>query len=181
MLTCAAQSGYDVEGIELSPSAAVIADQLKIAVHQKTLADAAADLRFTEYGVISYFHVLEHVYDPQKELTIARDHLADDGILVVEVPFFDSFFWRVFGGRHRHCYRGHRSYFNQASLRLALERSGFRPIVIESVPYAMTLDWVLMRIGPWTMPARRVLTDALRQRIVRVDTGEYLLALSKKA
>ena len=64
------------------------------------------------HGVISYFHVLEHVWDPVTSLSTARALLDKSGLLVVEVPFFDSLPWKIFGTMHRHFYRGHRSDFN---------------------------------------------------------------------
>jgi 2-polyprenyl-3-methyl-5-hydroxy-6-metoxy-1,4-benzoquinol methylase len=115
MLTCAAEGGYEVEGIELAPSATTISSQSGILVHTTRLAECGPELRSSPYGVISYFHVLEHVSDPVTEVVTARQWLSAGGILVVEAPFFGTLSWGLMRHHHRHCYRMHRSYFNPRS------------------------------------------------------------------
>jgi SAM-dependent methyltransferase len=45
--------------------------------------DLALDERFDTVVVA---HVLEHVDDPRRVLEVAREHLADDGVLIADVP-----------------------------------------------------------------------------------------------
>lgn len=181
LLSCAADGHYRVEGIELSPSADYVADRYGIPIHKMELVDAIPHLQFQEYGVISYFHVLEHVMDPRAELLVARKLLGENSILVIEVPFFDTFWWRLLRSHHRHFYRGHRSYFNKKSLIELLRRTGFEIIKWESVPYQMTLDWLLMRLGNWASPVRRLLPQKAAKLNISINIGEYLLVLAKKA
>jgi hypothetical protein len=136
-------------------------------------------LRQAVYGVVSYFHVLEHVPEPVEELRAVRAILGADSVLAVEVPFFDSLPWRVRGPRHRHFYRGHRSYFNERSLRTILETTGFDVLDMGSVPYQMTADWLLKRLGSRASGLRRALPAAVLKRSVPINSGEYLLAISR--
>lgn len=179
MLKCVADAGYAAEGIEMSPSAAIITDWFGIPVHKVPLAEAVTQLRHSRYGVVSYFHVLEHVWDPRAELATARHLLDGSGLLVVEVPFFDSLPWKILGTKHRHFYRGHRSYFNMTSLRTLLELAGFAVIYSKSVPYQMTLDWLLMRVGRLGAPVRRLLPTPLAASVLSINTGEYLLMIAR--
>jgi len=55
-----------------------------------------ADDRF---DLITMWHFLEHDYDPPRTLRTARDLLAPEGRLVVEVPRLDSLTFRLFGNR----------------------------------------------------------------------------------
>jgi len=181
MLRCVRDAGFAAEGIEPSPAADYISSQLGIAVHKKPLSEVRADLSRAEYGVVSYFHVLEHVLDPRTELLLAGQLLAASGLLVVEVPFFDSFPWKIFGHRHRHFYRAHRSYFNKRSLTALLKRTGFELVRCEAVPYYMTLDWLLMRLRGASGPHRSLVGSGLFQRCLAINTGEYLLAVARKA
>ena len=148
--------------------------------HRKILSESLADLRHRDYGVVSYFHVLEHVLDPPAELLMARGLIAPKGLLVVEVPFFDSLPWRLLGSRHRHFYRGHRSYFNKRSLSALLAKAGFTVMTCEAVPYFMTMDWLLMRLGSGTGILRRGVGRSLRGRCLKINTGEYLMAVARK-
>ena len=181
MLKCAMEAGYVVEGIEPGPSADYIMSQFGIPVHSKTLSEVLDDLRFGEYGIVSYFHVLEHVNDPVAELLAVQKLLGEKGLLIIEVPFFDSLPWRILRSRHRHFYRGHRSYFNEKSMAELLRKTGFEMIKWESVPYQMTIDWLLMRLGKNTDILRRFLSPKILERLVRINTGEYLLVLAKRA
>lgn len=180
MLRYVAGAGYKAEGIELSPSADYIASRFNIPVHIKELAQALNDLHFREYGIVSYFHVLEHVRDIKAELFAARQLLGNKSLLVIEVPFFDSLPWKILGSRHRHFYRYHRSYFNERSISELLRQTGFAVIKLESVPYQMTMDWLLMRLGEVTDLVRHRLPRNILERPIRINTGEYLLVIARK-
>lgn len=180
LLVSAARLGYAAEGIELGPSAELVTERFGIPVHRRVLSEVIDELRFQEFGVVSYFHVLEHVYDPLSELIVARQLLGERSILVVEVPFFDSLFWRIQGSHHRHFYRGHRSYFNQKSIRRLLDNTGFAIIESRSVPYQMSFIWLLTRIGMQTSFLRRLLPPGISDRSVTISSGEYLLVMAKK-
>jgi SAM-dependent methyltransferase len=51
------------------------------------------------FDLITMWHFLEHDYDPMRTLETARDLLAADGRLVIEVPRLDSTTFRIFGKR----------------------------------------------------------------------------------
>ncbi len=180
MLKCVADAGFVAEGIEPSPAADYITAQLGVPVHKKILSEAIGDLGLEEYGVISYFHVLEHVQNPAAELIAIRQLLGDKGLLVIEVPFFDSLLWKLWRSRHRHFYRGHRSYFNVRSMTELLQKTGFKVIQWESVPYQMTIQWLLMRLGKGTSVVCRLLPRGILEQTIRIDTGEYLLVIARK-
>lgn len=51
------------------------------------------------FDLITMWHFLEHDYDPMRTLRTARDLLAPDGRLVIEVPRLDSTTFRLYGDR----------------------------------------------------------------------------------
>jgi len=77
--------GYDVSGVEISPKA-------------RSFCKASFDLDVRDpkeifdedfpsgYGYITFWHVLEHVYEPDKSLKRLGELLADDGMIVVALP-----------------------------------------------------------------------------------------------
>jgi len=181
MLECASNAGFQVEGIEPGPSARIARSRLGHSVYETDLKGARTRFLFDGYGVVSYFHVLEHVYDPLAELQLARGILAQNGLLVLEVPYFDSISWRLLGSRHRHFYRGHRSYFNSRSLARLLHRAGYSIEVCEVVPYWVSVDWLLMRVGGAFDRFRRFLPEAIGNRLLRIDLRDVLMAIAKKS
>jgi SAM-dependent methyltransferase len=180
LLRCVVARGYRAEGLELSPSGDRVAQALGIPVHRRPLKTVTRALRLGPFGVVSYFHVLEHVHDPLDELLTASEVIAADGLLVVEVPHFDTILWRIFGSRHRHFYPGHLSYFNRRSLCVLLDKAGFLVERIESVPYVMTVSWALRRLAGPAARLPRLLPGIVGNRRISVNSGEYLLAVARR-
>lgn len=119
----------DVEGIDPSPTCAVIArDAYGIDVRTGTTDDIAGLPR--RYGVMVLSHVLEHLLDPLRALRDAWRILGDEGLLVIEVPDVEGF---------AACARApfqefsveHINYFSGASLTGALAATGFDRVALE--------------------------------------------------
>lgn len=137
-LALAAGKGWDVQGIEPSPSFRRYAkDRYGIACHAGYLGDSVS-LPERSFDVITLNHVLEHVDRPHGLLEGIRRYLKEDGVIFIEVPNCDSYFLRVLDLYFR--MKGlpwssrlspfhppfHRFGFTSRSLTLLLERSGFR-------------------------------------------------------
>lgn len=182
LLKCAREAGFSVEGLELSPSGARVARELNITIHNRPLDECLSEVRGGPFGVISYCHVLEHVIDPLHELNTAAQLLAPDGLLLVEVPHFGSLSWKVAGNRHRHFYRGHRSYFNERSLSTLLRKAKFDIVTMQTrVPHYTTIDWLLAKVPalhPVRSSARALHLD---QVAVRADLGDMFLVIARRS
>ena len=127
-------AGWDVEGIELNPrTAARAAAATGAVVHQGNIFSVEPHAPF---DAVTLIDVLEHIPDPRRALARAAAWLRPGGVLVVKVPN---------GGAQRlkesvraivrPGYRPtladnlvHINHFTPASLRLALERSGFTQV-----------------------------------------------------
>jgi 2-polyprenyl-3-methyl-5-hydroxy-6-metoxy-1,4-benzoquinol methylase len=87
-LDAARARGYDVNGVELSETAAAHArDTLGLTVHSSQLADAPLEGRF---DVICAWDTLEHVPDPVEFWKAIRGLVADDGVVLFSTPYFSS-------------------------------------------------------------------------------------------
>ena len=182
LLRCAARSGYTVEGIELSASGRRVAQDLSVMVHDEPLAQCATNLQAGVYGVISYFHVLEHVIDPLDEVRTAANRLAPDGVLAVEVPHFDTLPWKIRRHRHRHFYRGHRSYFNTRSLNTLMGRAALDVMAVHrGVPHYVSLAWLSAKLRLPSLLRRGLHSTNLIDRTVRADFGDMLLMVARRA
>ena len=120
------ERGWRAAGTQVSLTAAAAARERRgVEVIVGELPEL--DLRPSSFQVIAFFHVLEHLDRPAEYLRKARNLLADDGLLVVEVPDCGGIGFRVLGRRHL-CFDHphHLFFFTAHSLRGLLERTGFR-------------------------------------------------------
>jgi len=92
------ERGYTVVGLDFSREAAAIAwKRQRAPAVCGDLADAP--LRPGTFAGITMFHVLEHLPDPRAYLSAARELLAPEGRLVVQVPNAASWQFRLLGRR----------------------------------------------------------------------------------
>ncbi len=86
------------------------------------------------FDLITMWHFLEHDYDPPRALRTARDLLAPDGRLVIEVPRLDSVTWRLFRERWPGLQAPqHTVLFDRESLLAMVGRAGLE--VVDYLPY----------------------------------------------
>lgn len=105
---------WRLEGFDpnLKDGRAVAALPGVVAAHGGALGDLPAG-----YGCITCFHVLEHIVDPLPTLRAARILLSDDGVLIIQVPYYhDNAFDLTIAD---HC-----SHFSPATLGPLLARAG---------------------------------------------------------
>jgi SAM-dependent methyltransferase len=88
LLACR-EAGYDVSGIDISEdSAGYVRNELAIPV--RTGEIDRIDLAEGSVDIVTMWHFLEHAPDPRIYLEKARRWLKEDGLIVVDVPNYDS-------------------------------------------------------------------------------------------
>jgi len=85
-------------------------------------------------NIVSFFGVLEHIADPINALKITNKLLEKNGLVVIEVPNYDSLSSRIqnytkIADRHLEPIT-HIMLFTEKSLKFALKHTGFSPIAI---------------------------------------------------
>jgi len=114
------RDGWQLFGCEPSPSVAEQARHLTGGAIDTGFASDCLD-GTDRYDLITIMHVLEHVYDPRALVDLAYNSLADDGLLIVEVPCTRQ--------AQRMCGNWfaleHLSYFSAEILQRLLEKTGF--------------------------------------------------------
>lgn len=86
------------------------------------------------FELITMWHFLEHDYDPLRSLRYARDLLAADGRLVIEVPRLDSVTFRLYRDRWPGLQAPqHTALYTRASLLATIEAAGLA--VVDYLPY----------------------------------------------
>ncbi len=78
------KKGFKVQGIDISKEAIEFGrNKFKLDLYHGVLKDMKFDAK---PNIIIYSHVLEHILDLNKELSLIHDILSDGGILYIEVP-----------------------------------------------------------------------------------------------
>jgi SAM-dependent methyltransferase len=167
LMHVAAERGWAAEGVELNPStAAFAASATGLTVHRMDARALASAGR--RWGAVTLIDVLEHIPQPVQALEAARGVLEPGGWIAVKVPH-----GRIQLAKERlraRLNRGYRAtvadnlvhvnHFGVRSLRLALERAGFRDVRVAIAPPE------LIPAGP--MRARRAVHNALRLGVWRL-------------
>ncbi|MDQ3814364.1 MAG: class I SAM-dependent methyltransferase [Armatimonadota bacterium] len=166
--------GLQVTGLELDHNFSQFArDVRNIEVHPTTLDDAP--LAPNSFDLVSFVHVVEHLFHPLHELGIARWLLRDDGLLYVEVPNLHTplpsprrFF------RHKHNF-----YFTANSLRALVSKAGFTPLRLGYSPRDVSIQLLSAKADTAAAPSLEQWRDNPRQIFLKVnrDRHRYLLML----
>ena len=86
----------------------------------------------TKFEVVSLFHVLEHLENPERILKYIRDNILErNGFLIIQVPNYGSWERKIFGRKWfgldapRHLW-----HFSENNLKRVIENVGFKPIKV---------------------------------------------------
>src|SRR5580704_2220742 len=136
-----ARNGFEVEGLELNPSAAAVAREAGFTVHLGDTTDFTAS---AAYDVVVLSNVLEHAPDPKKVLLNLRGNLRPGGQLWISCPNSDSWLRRVFGRSWINWHVPfHITQFSPQTMTGLLKETGFTGIEIRQVTPAL---WVAMSV-----------------------------------
>jgi SAM-dependent methyltransferase len=119
-----ARNGFQVEGLELNPTAAAVARESGFTVHVGDTTDFNAP---ASYDVVVLSNVLEHAPDPNKVLINLRKNLKPGGQLWISCPNSRSWLRRVFGRSWINWHVPfHISHFSEETLHRVLTDAGFQ-------------------------------------------------------
>lgn len=137
--------GWRVAGTQLSQTAADAARRRGLGVVVGELPELG--LAAGSFRVVTFFHVLEHLVSPARYLRSAHDLLEPNGLLVVEVPNYASWGFRVLGQRclcfdHPH----HLFFFTPQAMSDLLARCGFDVLSISRYSFEYSLPTTLQNL-----------------------------------
>jgi len=141
-LAAARERGWDVEGVEVSPSAVRYATE-RLGLHVRLGTLESIGYPEGSFECVWLSHIVEHVPDPVAFLHEISRILVPDGIAVVSVPNSQGFVYTATNVVHRARRRygkdkfacslsppGHLYAFDEKSLRVALDSAGLQPRVL---------------------------------------------------
>jgi SAM-dependent methyltransferase len=147
-----ADQGWDVIGVEPSPSQVARATELLAGrgqIHQDILEHA--DLP-ESVNLLTLWDVLEHVVEPRSFLTRCAGLLEQDGVLALSVPRIDSFIATAMGRSWPLLLAEHLNYFTVKSLRMCATDAGLKMIAWGTRPVSFSLNYVLFRLSQHGLP-----------------------------
>ncbi len=146
-LKTASSFGYGTYGIDISQKAVSFAvKEFGLSAENKSIDNLVEENK--TFDIITMWHVLEHLHNPVNELKKIKQLLAYGGILLIEVPNFNSIKFRLSknkwkGGNHP---LYHRTFFTPHSIRNTLQLSGFNSVRIQNLPYNLSNKGILYNL-----------------------------------
>lgn len=148
LLRLASRRGWEVQGVEPSPSLAALAGRHQVPVVNAFLHDLGPEHE-NAYDVVALSDVFEHVTRPREFLRDVDRVLRRDGLVYVKVP---NVRWslakqRVLGALGRRPAQGlwdsyeHVVHYSDDSLSVMLRRCGYEPVEIGIDPPIQTPNW----------------------------------------
>jgi SAM-dependent methyltransferase len=182
LLDEARQRGYQVEGLELSRSAASYArEALGLTVREVPVEDASLDGE--RFDAIVLTDVLEHLDHPARTLDRCAELLAPGGVLMVVTPDPASRTARLARGRWWGYLPSHLCLIPRVTLHELLSARGL--VLAADVPLVRSFSfsyWVAglaERGGPIGAPLRR-LARAIPERALSLSLGDERVLLARK-
>jgi SAM-dependent methyltransferase len=159
-----------------------LAEQARLS-HGQDIVEATfeeAQLRDSEFDIVTLWDVLEHVVDPQVVLEKARRVLRPGGLLALNTPNIDSSIAHLLGSRWPLLLPEHLYYFSRRSLRLLLQRCGFRFLTTKVHIVWFSLGYLLHRLEQHSVwgarpLARLIGVSRLGQARLPLLLGEIML------
>ncbi len=191
-----AGSGFEVEGLEPNRRAAEAAREGRFVVHAVDLLDFEAS---QPYDVAVFSNVLEHFLDPKAALRAAHRLLGPGGEVWISCPNNASWLRHFAGPAWINWHVPfHIVHFSQATLRRALEETGFEIVSQRQITPALwvaqtLLAYIFARPGETTRALRNPVLVALLMGIARFQlflllwlgnrrgVGDCLLTVARKA
>jgi 2-polyprenyl-3-methyl-5-hydroxy-6-metoxy-1,4-benzoquinol methylase len=127
--------GYQVVGIEIDENARELGKsqfQIEAFGPEKLINKELGN----PFKIITLWHVLEHLYGPKKYMEIFKDHLTEDGILVIAVPNYTSYDAKYFKTNWAaYDVPRHLWHFEPATMAILAEKTGFEIIDKKQMPF----------------------------------------------
>ena len=149
LVAVAGERGWSAEGVEPSEFASRFArEELGLNVQTSDLFDAELDPGV--FRVVFLGDVIEHLLEPVSALERIRELLEPGGIIALALPDSGSRVAHLLGPRWWSVIPTHVQYFTRHSLRVALERAGFRALGGSTAPKSFTVRYYFNRLAGYS-------------------------------
>lgn len=129
-MLCASESGWGVDGTEISCEAIKLAEEKGQKVIRGDIA--SIELEKEKYDVATLFEIMEHASDPDGIIRKLSWALRQEGALYITTPNYNSITRRFLGNKWGIFYKEHLFYFTIKELSSLLKKYNFKIKVIKS-------------------------------------------------
>jgi len=142
----AKKQGYMIYGNDISSYACGYLKKEGIKTFEGRLEDNVLPKNF--FDIVTGWDVIEHVIDPVKAIRSIASSLKTGGYLFITTPSLASIDARIMGRRWYNYKKApeHTLFFDRESMRLLLEKGGFKLVKITPWGFYRSVDFVLGRI-----------------------------------
>ena len=144
--------GFDVYGVEYSHHAVDAANKRLGGNRVCAGTIEESDLADESFDVCVFVDVIEHVRDPRRFLAAVGRVLKPGGLAYVVTPSLDSWSAKLLKRKWMEYKVEHLYYFNEKSIRLALETGGFERVHLMKNPKVLSLDYVAHHFKRFPVP-----------------------------
>ncbi len=184
-LDVASQNNLSTFGVELSKEAAQIAKQKHKNIFNGTLEGSNFQNSF--FDIVTLFDIIEHVLDPSTTIKEISRIIKPDGLLVITTPDISSWHAKIMGKRWGLITPlEHLFYFSPKSIRILLEKYGFKIEEVRKNYKVFTLDY-LFRMAEFFYPTlfklllliKPILPEKILMKEREVYIGEIFVVARK--
>lgn len=144
-------------GVEPGENGLEIAAKRNITIERGVISDLPVLTKGKKVSAITMFHLIEHLSNPKESLSVIRNSLTEQGILVIETPNAQAPIQSITNHRNHLVYPEHLFYWTEQSLRSLLEQTGFKVLKVKY----RSFDWKYAAIN----------NSLLRLGLRRADNG----------
>jgi len=177
--------GYNVKGIEPNKETSKYArESLGMDVQTATLAEAEIEDESLDIAVM--FHVIEHLLDPNFEISKIRNLLKTNGLLVIETPNINSLPYKLLRKKWRQFIPDHYWFFSEKTISYLLEKHGFKILQIKSVGKKASLQFIFNRLGRWSKLLANLLSRIIRhlgvgKKSIYINPQDIMIIFAEKS
>src|SRR3989344_2594999 len=178
MLKVAKDKGWQVRGVEFNHEAVKFGNE-HFGVNIEDRDFTKTKYEPASFDVVTMNDVIEHVTDPVTTLKEIHTILKKDGILFLTTPNIGALMARITKSHWLHLKPNeHLTYFSPHTIRVLLERAGFKLDHLQSIGHVRTLETVLKKGRAYTsIPDAlfRVVPKKLKENIsIHIDSGDEM-------
>jgi len=174
-LAVAKERGWITYGLEPLPACAVYA---RATFDLNIITDTLRENTFPSdfFDVITSFQVFEHLPYPKEDIRHLHKMLRKDGIILIEVPNFETWTMQIMKARHRHFVQDHLNFFSIDTLGQLLCDSGFEVIDHYHPTRYMSVRHLIRHWFRRYLPVPIV--DALQRALQKTSLWEQTIGLN---
>ena len=185
-LSVAKEQGWSAYGIEPLPATSTYArSKFDLTIITDILREDTFEKDY--FDVVASFQVFEHIPNPNETMGILSKLLKRGGVILVEVPRFDTWTMRLMRSKHRHFVQDHINFFTIDTLSLLFRNNDIQILESYSPKRIMSMEhlfncWIVPRL-PKTI-SRIIDTflhfSGLWNRNLGMNIGDMLTVVGQK-